>query len=147
MVKLSLSEFCGLDLQKSGVHMQITQMFYPECSCWWLVRVSLVVGFDFCPKLFVPVKGPYKCHLLFCEHRWDGDCTWRWWGHLNTTQCKLFFNFLWWGPKNLVQTALAPLTLLAPLCIFSHPLAPLHFHISLTPRKTKYSCTGKTHHL
>ena len=95
---------------------------------WWLARVTLVVGFGFLAQNVGPMVGTYECHLLFCECRWGGGCSWRWWGHLNTTHYnQIYWTFCthrWWGPKNLVQTALTP-----PHS--SHPLA--HLTLALTP--------------
>ena len=34
---------------------------------------------------FGPVVWTYDGPLPFCECRWHGDSTWRWWGQLNTT--------------------------------------------------------------
>ena len=38
--------------------------------CWWLVRVTLVVGLVFMPQNFGPVVGNYECHLPFSERTW-----------------------------------------------------------------------------
>ena len=38
----------------------------------------------FCPKIFWPMVGTYKGLLRLCEWTLGGDCTSRWWGHINT---------------------------------------------------------------
>ena len=61
-------------------------------SCWWLVRVTWVVGFGFYPKILG------RWWDLFCECRWGGGSTWRWWQHLNPTYCnQTCLNFLYSG--------------------------------------------------
>ena len=70
-------------------------MLPDEFDYWWLVRVTLVVDWLFLPQHFGLVVGTYKGHLLLCECRWDGDCTCRWWGHINTTcHNQICLNFL-----------------------------------------------------
>ena len=44
-----------------------------------------MVDWRFLPQNFGQVVGNYEGHLLFCECRWGGDGTCRWWEHLNTT--------------------------------------------------------------
>ena len=41
----------------------------------------------FLTQNFGPAVGTYECYLPFCECRWGGGSTWRWWGHLNTRCC------------------------------------------------------------
>ena len=67
---------------------------------WWLVGVTLVAGFGFFPQNFGNVLGTYECRLPFCEYRWGGSSTWRWWEHLNLTCCNQTCGTQhWWGQK------------------------------------------------
>ena len=47
--------------------------------------VTLVVDWQFLRQNFGQVVGTYEGLLLLCECRCGGDCTFRWWGHLNIT--------------------------------------------------------------
>ena len=51
---------------------------------WWLVRVTLVVDWQFFPQNFGQVVGTYEGFLLFCKCTWGGGSIFRWWRHLNT---------------------------------------------------------------
>ena len=88
-----------------------TNCIHLPITYWWLVRVTLVVDWQFLFQNFGQVVETYEGHLLFCECIWGGDGTWRWWGHLNTTchngSC---LNFLHWeamGNEKLVYIVLA----------------------------------------
>ena len=84
--------------------------------CWGLVRVILVVGLVFLPQNFGPLVGTYEGFLLFCECRWDGDSTWRWWGHLSTSCWNwTCLNFLHWEVVGILKPSLD----------YPHTLAPL----------------------
>ena len=71
---------------------------------WWLVRVTLVIDWRSLPQNFGPMVGTYKGLLLVFEYRWNGNCTCRWWGHMNSTchnqTCFTFCTEAWWGVKN-----------------------------------------------
>ena len=62
------------------IQRQCRAQFY-----WWLVGVTLVLGFAFWPQNFGHVVGTYECHLPFCECRWNGSDTPKRWRHLNTS--------------------------------------------------------------
>ena len=53
---------------------------------WWgsknLVDESPWLVSAFGPN-FWPVVGTYECHLPFCESRWGGGSTWKWWGKVS----------------------------------------------------------------
>ena len=67
--------------------------YKPGICCWWLVRVTLVVGFGFLRQNYGIVMGTCECHFQFC--RWDDTSTWRWWKNLNPTCCsQTCLNFL-----------------------------------------------------
>ena len=62
-----------------GTTFQYSWIFWSLISGWFGL---------FAPTHFGLVVGTYKSLLLLCE--WHGDCTCRWWGHLNTTCQNLF---------------------------------------------------------
>ena len=110
-----------------------------QCN-WWLVRFTLVVGLVFLPQNFWPMVGTYECHLLFCEHRWGGESTCRWWGHLNTTLCnQSCLNFLWSSMMGTQKPSLHcphfphALTPLVPLHPSHLPSYPLHLLLHPSP--------------
>ena len=71
-----------------------------------------MVDWRFLPQIFGQVVGTYEGLLLLCECRCGRDCTFRWWGHLNTTchngTCLSFLHWEVVGNKKVVKTALAP---------------------------------------
>ena len=59
---------------------------------WWLVRVTLVIAFEFLPQFFGRLWGPRNDTLPFYKCRFSGGGgrgTMRWWGHSNPTLCKI----------------------------------------------------------
>ena len=70
----------------------------PHLSGWfWLL-----------PQNFVPVVRTHECHLLFCECRWGGSSTSRWWTHLNTTCCNwTCLNFVHWEVVGIQKPSFA----------------------------------------
>ena len=73
-------------------------------NIWWLVRVTLVVAFNFLPQKFGRWQVPMSGTLSFYECRFCRGDTMRWWEHSNTSLSK---DFVWtyctlrqWGCKN-----------------------------------------------
>ena len=101
---------------------------------WWLVRVTLVVDWQFLPQNFGQVVGTYEDLLWLSECTWGNDSTLRWWGHLNITLCNQTFfapsvqlpslPFASFTPFALHPSLLPPLCSLHPLCSPSPPFAP-----------------------
>ena len=71
-------------LEDRGPNLICTKPNLPLSHFWWLVRVTLVVDWQFLPQNFGHVVGTYKGLLPFCECTWAGGSICRWWGHLNT---------------------------------------------------------------
>ena len=54
---------------------------------WWLISVTLVVDWLFCPEILVwcgDLRRPFAVLWMYiCT--WGGGSIYRWWGHLNPT--------------------------------------------------------------
>ena len=103
---------------------------------------------SFCPKILGLWWGTYEGPLSFCECRWHGDSTWRWWGHLITTFCnQICLNFLHQEVVGIQKPSLDcphTLTSLNPHALMpSHPSCP-HALVLLMPSHVlcpSYPCT------
>ena len=60
---------------------------------WWLVRVTLVVAFGFCPKILGGGEGLWLVILLKKECNFSSADNVRWWGYSNTARWLKKLNF------------------------------------------------------